>query len=135
MEDLGNAEKQAEPETQRVFGEEELALLRKCYPELAPDTAKPGLGLPEGERVERLLNECGGHISLLEAYRLVHFDELLGRAEQRAHEDALRQLKLNAEGSPGSAGGGGGLPGFWEMPESDFAALVERAKRGELKAT
>lgn len=61
--------------------------------------------------------------------------KLMGDVKKQTQDDTLRKALATQTASPGSLSSGtDAKPGISNMPPADFAALVKRAERGELKS-
>jgi hypothetical protein len=74
-------------------------------------------------------------LTLLDAYLRVNHKKMLEEATVKAEQSAIKKLSKNATASPGSLAGAGEVPNskVSALSKTDFARLLEKVKRGEIK--
>ena len=89
--------------------------------------------------IVQMAREDGRDITLDAALRAVmaqNYDTILSRETERIRNETIEQYRKQTLSSPGAVGGAptGDKVDYASMSSTDFAAMVERAKRGELKS-
>jgi hypothetical protein len=111
--------------------ENQILDLAKVFPELKIDRSKGDLGLPNSDEISKRVNEG---LSLLDAYKLANFDTIKQATTASAQQSAISQILNNGASTPGSLAAPGQSPStsVWDMADSDFKKLQQKALNGEL---
>jgi len=92
----------------------------------------------ESQRLADFARERGTPISLEAAFHTVlmkHLGDLVHSERERSKQEAMRTWQENRKASPAALGGASAerVVNYWQMPDSEFERVIQRALNGELK--